>query len=164
MRRDPWLSTDARIQTGSLCVSCGTLPVCCAALDILAFGQLSVQIIRPPLHHRCSLTQVPGVIVCSGHFIALQMSELRFNVFIWEVVLMQDRGCQSAKTMTGHPTLITKTIKRKQNCVVAHWSVFVMRARENEPAPTGQQTERTQNFQGLARQRNDMRRLHLHSL
>ncbi|MDT9091239.1 hypothetical protein, partial [Escherichia coli] len=74
------------------------------------------------------------VMVCSGHFVSLQMSKLQFNVLVREVVLMQDRGCQSAETVAGHPARVAKTIQGKQNRIVADGLVFVERARENKPA------------------------------
>ena len=98
----------------------------------LAFDYLSVQIVCPPLHHRCSLIQVLGVIVCSSHFVALQVSELQFNVLVREVVLMQDSGSQSAEAVAGHSALIAKMIQSEQNRIVAHRLVLIVRARKNK--------------------------------
>ena len=50
-----------------------------------ALGKLRIQIICPPLHHRCALPQILRVIVGSSHFVALHVGELQFDMRLLEV-------------------------------------------------------------------------------
>jgi hypothetical protein len=53
-----------------------------------ALSKLCIQIVSPPLHHDCALLQILRVIVGRGHFIALHVGKLRFNVRLIEPTLV----------------------------------------------------------------------------
>src|SRR5258708_7707300 len=104
------------------------------------------------------------MIVSSGYLITPLVSELQLDVFVLKAVLVQYRGRQSSKAVAGHAAFIAQTIQRKQDCIVAHWLLLVVRSGENQPSIPCEQTESTHHCDRLSRQGDNMGRIHLHAL
>jgi len=70
-----------------------------------------IEEVRPPLHHDAALREVNGLIVSSFDFILRSVSELHFDVNPLVSHLIEDCGCQAAKAMARHLSLVTHPFK-----------------------------------------------------
>src|ERR1700722_16056096 len=97
-----------------------------------AFSKLRIQIVSPPLHHRCALLEILRVVLCGSPFVALHVGELQFNMGLLESVLTQNRRRQPTEPMSGHAISIAKPVERIEDRVVAHGLFLIVGSWENK--------------------------------
>ena len=108
------------LQSASGVAVCGLMPP--RVLTSNAFARFAglVEEISPALHHDTPLRKVKSLVIGGLHIILRSMSKLHFDVRAFVSHLVQDRGCQAAKAMAGHLSLVAHPLYGTEHRVLVH--------------------------------------------
>ena len=76
--------------------------VCLGRSFLPALSKLCIQIVGPPLHHLCTLLQIFRMVVGCSDLVAFRVGELKLDVGLIELMLVENGRCQSTESVPSH--------------------------------------------------------------